>query len=96
MVARHGRRARGPVSWLTLNILIAMTAWLTTLQPGPSVAAHAALLQPALRTTSSRIATENALPGTDEWANIGNYDLNALQAFVGATSVNAGGRSMSM
>lgn len=41
--------------------------------------------------TTSRITTENALPGTDDWANIGNYDMSNLSAYAGATSVNAGG-----
>ena len=40
--------------------------------------------------SSTRIISENALPGTDEWASIGNYDIDALSAFPGATSVNAG------
>src|SRR5437868_4953763 len=102
MVARRSRQARGPVSWLALIILVLMTAWLMALQPGPSAAAHlspppgrgaerTASTHYALHTTSSRIAIENALPGTDEWASIGNYDINSLQALAGATSVNAGG-----
>ncbi len=43
------------------------------------------------RPLTNRITQENALPGTDEWASIGNYDINALSAFPGAVSVNAGG-----
>jgi subtilisin-like proprotein convertase family protein len=43
------------------------------------------------RPLTNRITQENALPGTDEWANIGNYDINALSAFPGTVSVNAGG-----
>src|SRR5262245_42907321 len=42
------------------------------------------------RTLINPIITENALPGTDEWASIGNYDINNLSAYPGATSVNAG------
>ena len=44
----------------------------------------------ALAPRASRITDENALPGTDEWASIGNYDINALSAYMGAVSVNAG------
>ena len=39
---------------------------------------------------TNRITTENALPGTDAWASIGNYDITRLAAYPGATSVNAG------
>src|SRR4051812_43420088 len=35
------------------------------------------------RALANRITEENDLPGTDEWANIGNYDINALSAFPG-------------
>lgn len=45
----------------------------------------------ALSPRASRITDENALPGTNEWASIGNYDINTLAAYAGATSVNAGG-----
>ncbi len=44
----------------------------------------------ALSPRSSRITDENALQGTDEWASIGNYDLNTFSAYAGAASVNAG------
>lgn len=43
------------------------------------------------RPRPTRIAQENSLPGTDEWANIGNYDIDALAAFPAPSSVNAGG-----
>ncbi len=46
--------------------------------------------QRARPTTSNRITTENALPGTDTWTVVGNYNINALAAYAGATSVNAG------
>jgi subtilisin-like proprotein convertase family protein len=42
------------------------------------------------RPANSRIAAENALPGTSEWADVGNYDINKLSVFMGAASVNAG------
>lgn len=42
------------------------------------------------RPLTNRITQENALPGTDEWASIGNYDIDSLSAFAGAVSVNAG------
>ncbi|HEX8220485.1 MAG TPA: N,N-dimethylformamidase beta subunit family domain-containing protein, partial [Chloroflexia bacterium] len=42
------------------------------------------------RPANSRIAAENALPGTDEWADVGNHDMSKLSAFAGAVSVNAG------
>ncbi len=40
--------------------------------------------------TTGRIAAENALPGTDSWASVGNYSINSLSAYSGAVSVNAG------
>ncbi len=42
------------------------------------------------RPANSRIAVENALPGTSEWADVGNHDMSKLSAFTGAVSVNAG------
>src|SRR5215213_9233082 len=39
---------------------------------------------------NSRISVENALPGTDTWASVGNYNNTQFAAFAGATSVNAG------
>lgn len=45
---------------------------------------------PQSRPANSRIATENALPGTSEWADVGNHDESKLAAFTGAVSVNAG------
>ncbi|MDQ2809256.1 MAG: hypothetical protein M3Z04_20470, partial [Chloroflexota bacterium] len=48
------------------------------------------LAQRARPATSNRITTENALPGTDTWAVVGNYNINNLAAYAGATSVNAG------
>ncbi|HEX8228366.1 MAG TPA: N,N-dimethylformamidase beta subunit family domain-containing protein [Chloroflexia bacterium] len=42
------------------------------------------------RPANSRIAVENALPGTSEWAEVGNHDMSKLSAFTGAVSVNAG------
>src|SRR5689334_8060753 len=50
-----------------------------------------AMPRQAGRAVTNPIVTENALPGTDEWASIGNYDINNLSAYPGATSVNAGG-----
>ena len=45
----------------------------------------------ALSPRASRITDENALPGTDEWASIGNYNIDALAAYVGSASTDAGG-----
>ena len=39
---------------------------------------------------ANRITAENALPGTDEWANVGWFDIDRLAAYAGANSVNAG------
>src|SRR4051794_24626787 len=36
------------------------------------------------------IVTENALPGTDTWKYIQDFNINTLQAYIGATSINAG------
>src|SRR5437870_1622822 len=57
-----------------------------------AVAAPSAQTSPVRveRPLTNPIITENALPGTDEWANIGNYDITSLAAYPGATSVNAG------
>lgn len=54
-----------------------------------------ALSAPASSTSAAspqgtRIAAENALPGTDSWNNLGNYDIDELAAFAGRTSVGAG------
>ena len=38
---------------------------------------------------NSRISVENALPGTDTWASVGNYNLTQFAGFAGATSVSA-------
>src|SRR5438105_3117069 len=70
---------------LLLFILVGATIFLLTAAPTP---AHA--LQQPHGPLTNRIITENAQPGTDEWANIGNYDINNLAAYPGATSVNAG------
>ena len=89
MPVRHRRRARGMVSWLTLTILLTTASWLITLEPGRSQAAPelSPMLAPGRVPQTNRIQTENALPGTDEWAAIGNYDINSLQAFAGANRV---------
>jgi subtilisin-like proprotein convertase family protein len=80
------------VSWLAISILLTVASWLITLQPGQTAAAPetSPLLAEGRQPESNRIQTENALPGTDEWAAIGNYDINSLQAFAGAASVDAG------
>jgi hypothetical protein len=56
----------------------------------PAVRTQAAAPHGAARTANNRIVTENALPGTDEWADIGWNDPPKLNAYAGATSVNAG------
>ena len=38
----------------------------------------------------NRISIENALPGTDDWGDLGNYDINNLAAYNNLVSVNAG------
>jgi hypothetical protein len=38
----------------------------------------------------SRIAVENQVPGTDEWTDLGRYDINQLAAFAGRTSITGG------
>lgn len=90
----HRLRARG-VALITLFALLALSPlWLEYLQPAPQAAAQSAPIQDTKygipNTPSTRIAQENTLPGTDDWANIGNYDINSLSAFVGAVSVDAG------
>ncbi len=42
------------------------------------------------RPLSTRISAENAQLGTDEWADLGNYDVGQLAAYPGRVSVNAG------
>ncbi|MEO5950944.1 MAG: N,N-dimethylformamidase beta subunit family domain-containing protein, partial [Chloroflexia bacterium] len=44
----------------------------------------------ALAPRAGRIADENALPGTNEWASIGNYNINTLTAYADKASANAG------
>jgi subtilisin-like proprotein convertase family protein len=80
------------VPWLSIRILLTIAFCLINLQPvGSHAAAETSSLLAAGRIPqSNRIQTENALPGTDEWASIGNYDINSLQAFANAASVNAG------
>jgi hypothetical protein len=85
---QNGRSRRGlgaGVALLAGCCLVCLGALLW----GPPAHAHP-VPAPARPATSNRIAQENALPGTDTWGNIGNYDLAAFSAFAGATSVNAG------
>jgi hypothetical protein len=58
--------------------------------PAPAVQARASLLPPPPPLRTNRITAENALPGTDAWGVIGNYNINRLAAFVGNISINAG------
>ncbi|MBF6612653.1 MAG: S-layer homology domain-containing protein [Chloroflexi bacterium] len=76
-----------------LLLILAVIAALAVLYMQPSGARGATnpTRQGAVRTpSSSRIAAENSLPGTDEWASIGNYSITSLAAYPGAVSVNAG------
>src|SRR5690242_11779956 len=89
MQGRHGSGGRrwigGGVALLVGGIVV---VWGALLFGG---AAHANPARPPARpATGGRIAAENALPGTDSWAAVGNYDINQLAAYAGATSVNAG------
>src|SRR5690349_22638701 len=56
----------------------------------PAARTQAAAPHPAAPAANNRIVTENALPGTDEWSDIGWNDPPKLNAYAGATSVNAG------
>ncbi len=83
----------GVVRW-TIVLGFVLICGLIGLVPGLfAVAAPHAQIPSAhsRRPLGNPIVTENALPGTDEWASIGNYDITRLAAYPGATSVNAGG-----
>jgi subtilisin-like proprotein convertase family protein len=73
-----------------LGISLAWLAARASASPMSQAKEKVAQGMPGGRPLSNRITEENALPGTDEWANIGNYDINALSAFPGSVSVNAG------
>src|SRR4051812_48245168 len=92
LVARLGRgvpvRARWAVALgfvLGCGLIGLGPAWFVAAAPTAQIkTAHVE------RALTNPIITENALAGTDEWADIGNYDINHLSAYPGATSVNAG------
>ena len=86
------KRGSGTSRWtaggiiLLLGVIVVGFVGLRTDRP-----AQANPLAPRARpATPNRITTENALPGTDTWAAVGNYNITALAAYAGATSVNAG------
>ena len=68
-------------------LLLTAGLWVVLTPAGPM---QAAAPQHAAPAANNRIVTENALPGTDEWSDIGWNDPPKLNAYAGATSVNAG------
>jgi hypothetical protein len=80
-----GRFMGGTFLFILTTVLLALGPFGAT--PG-APAAHAAGGQG--RPTSNRITAENALPGVDDLADLGNFDNARLAAYAGATSVNAG------
>lgn len=100
MLSRHRPWARrlilgaiiilGSVSLLgTVSLLMGAPGTILAQEVTLARAVHVESGYPA-RPAGNRIVSENALPGTDEWKDIGNYDINRLAAFAGATSVQAG------
>src|SRR4051794_40881000 len=75
---------------ITLVALACCMAFALWLFPTVVAPARASGVGPG-RPLTNRITTENALPGIDDWADVGNYNISSLSAFAGATSVNAGG-----
>src|SRR4051812_14770284 len=97
MVGHHRAPGRRPI-WGLLFILclsalaLAGAALLVSEQRVSAqavVAAEPGEVAPAVPLVNP-IVTENALPGTDTWKYIQDFNINTLQAYIGATSVNAG------
>ena len=82
--------SRPPWLRIWLFFFLGCAAALGAVIVAPRPPAGAAVRPAASHPASTRITDENALPGTDEWASIGNYDSNNFTAYPGATSVNAG------
>src|SRR5689334_7224781 len=89
MAAPSRRTARRFMGGTLLFVLATLLLMLGPFGPAPGAPAAHAAGAPA-RPTSSRIAAENALPGVDDLADLGNFDNARLAAYAGATSVNAG------
>jgi hypothetical protein len=97
MVVRHRvarrRRLFGLLFALCLGAFaLAWVALFVSEQRVTAESAHAARRGEVsvARPLTNPIVTENSLPGTDSWKYIQDFNINILQAYAGATSVNAG------
>jgi hypothetical protein len=87
---RFPQRRTSPFILVTLLALGAGVFALLPLLTTPAAGARSGATGAGNRPLANRITAENALPGTDAWANLGNYDTSKLAAYAGANSVNAG------